>query len=98
MTSLVPVRLSWLLAASLLGALALGAPAAADLRPAGASLPLDRVDDCGSREPALAALVGGGLAAAWTDGSRLWWRRLDLSGRPVGEPALVAEGDRKSTR
>ena len=89
---LVSVRLRWLVTASLLGALALGAPAAADLQPLGGSQPLDRVEDCGSREPALAALSGGGLAAAWTDGDRLWWRPLDPLGRPLGTPVELAAG------
>ena len=89
---LSPIRLRWRFAASLLGALALGAPASADLRPLGGSLPLDRVDDCGSREPALATLAGGGLAAAWSDGGQLWWRPLDPSGRPLGAPVELAAG------
>ena len=79
----------------LLLALPLAAPAAAatpGLRPVAGPRPLDRVLDCGSHDPSLAALAGGGFAAAWTDGGTLWWRRLDPTGQPLAEPAVVAEG------
>jgi hypothetical protein len=79
------------LGATLLAALA--SPALARLDPVGGPLPLDRPPDCGSEDPSTTALGTGGFAAVWTDGGSLWWRRLDATGRPIGEPVEVGHGE-----
>ena len=46
-------------------------PAGAALQPQGEPVALDHAFDCGNREPAVAALDGGGFVVVWTDGASL---------------------------
>lgn len=42
-------------------------------------------------QPSVTSGPGGDVSVAWQRGESIYWRRFDSSGRPLGEPVIVAE-------